>query len=122
DSVHEYTWLYGPNGIIPNDTWTMRRFAVMERTPLTARHPYKSVVEDWDSQNYDAWTMESFDHKDKLWKIWESRRSGARTSTQKAGSMRSTKAPTQLSSSRCRCSTSRTIAAPSGSFPADSRT
>jgi hypothetical protein len=71
DSVHEYTWLYGPNGIMPNDTWTMRRFAVMERTPTSERHPYKSVVEDWDSQNYDAWLMESFDHKDKLWKVWE---------------------------------------------------
>jgi hypothetical protein len=71
DSSHEYTWLYGPNGIIPNDTWTMRRFAVMERTSTSERHPYKSVVEDWDSQNYDAWTMEAFDHKDKLWKVWE---------------------------------------------------
>ena len=71
DSVHAYTYLYGPNGIIPNDTWTMRRFAVMERTPLSERHPYKSVVEDWDSQNYDAWLMEAFDHKDKLWKVWE---------------------------------------------------
>ena len=38
DSVHAYTYLYGPNGIIPNDTWTMRRFAVMERTP-TQRAP-----------------------------------------------------------------------------------
>jgi Protein of unknown function (DUF1329) len=71
DSSHEYTYLYGPEGIIPNDTWTLRRFAVMERTPLSPRHPYKSVVEDWDAQNYDAWTMEAFDHKDKLWKVWE---------------------------------------------------
>jgi Protein of unknown function (DUF1329) len=71
DSVHEYTWLYGPNGIIPNDTWTMRKFAVMERTPTSPRHPYHSVVMDWDSQNWDAWLMEAFDHRDKLWKIWE---------------------------------------------------
>jgi len=71
DSAHEYTHLYGPNGIIPNDTWTIRRFAVMERTPISERHPYKSVVEDWDSQNWDAWLMEAFDHKDKLWKVWE---------------------------------------------------
>jgi hypothetical protein len=49
----------------------MRRFAVMERTSNSERHPYKSVVEDWDSQNYDAWLMEAFDHKDKLWKVWE---------------------------------------------------
>ena len=49
----------------------MRRFAVMERTSISERHPYKSVVEDWDSQNYDAWLMEAFDHKDKLWKVWE---------------------------------------------------
>ncbi len=71
DSVHDYTYLYGPNGFIPNDTWTMRRFAVVERTPTFPQHPYKSVVEDWDSQNYDAWTMEAFDHKNRLWKVWE---------------------------------------------------
>ncbi len=71
DSVHPYSYLYGPNGIIPNDSWTMRRFAIEERTPISERHPYKSVVEDWDSQNYDAWLMEAFDHKDKLWKVWE---------------------------------------------------
>ena len=57
DSAHEYAPRYGPNGIIPNDTWTMRRFAVIERTPISERHPYKSVVEDWDSQNWDAWLM-----------------------------------------------------------------
>jgi len=34
---------------------------VMERTSNSERHPYKSVVEDWDSQNYDAWLMEAFE-------------------------------------------------------------
>jgi len=29
------------------------------------------VVEDSDSQNWDAWLMEAFDHKDKLYKVWE---------------------------------------------------
>jgi hypothetical protein len=47
---------------------------------------------DWDSQNSDAWTMEAFDRKQKLWKIWDSRRSGAKHS-RATGKRRLTKAP-----------------------------
>jgi hypothetical protein len=25
----------------------------------------------WDSQNWDTWLMVAFDHKGKLWKVWE---------------------------------------------------
>jgi len=118
---NRYTYLYGPNGIIPNDTWTMRRFAVMERTSNSERHPYKSVVEDWDSQNYDAWLMEAFDHKDN------SGRSGIPEGVERELQADRLDVPheqgrvTLPNSSRCRCSTSRTIVEPSGSFPVDSR-
>lgn len=71
DSAHDYTYLYGPNGIIPNDVWSVRRFAVVERTPTLPRHPYSSVIMLWDAQNWDAWLMVAFDRKGKLWKIWE---------------------------------------------------
>ena len=71
DSVHAYTYLYGPNGIIPNDYVDDAALRDHGAHAHSERHPYKSVVEDWDSQNYDAWLMESFDHKDKLWKVWE---------------------------------------------------
>jgi hypothetical protein len=71
DSQHDYTYMYGPNGIIPNDSWSLRHFALMERIPTSTRHPYSSVLLLWDTQNWDTWLMVAFDHKGKLWKVWE---------------------------------------------------
>ncbi len=71
DSEHEYTYLYGPNGIIPDDVWSMRNFAMVERTPVEARNPYSAVIDSWDSQNWDTFLMEAWDRGGKLWKVWE---------------------------------------------------
>ncbi len=71
DSKYDYTHLYGPKGIIPDDVWSVRRYAVVERTPKDPRHPYSSVVMLWDAQNYDAWLSFAWDRKGKLWKAWE---------------------------------------------------
>lgn len=71
DSSHDYTYLYGPNGIIPNDVWSLRRFAVIERVAKDPRHPYSSVVDFWDPQIWDTFWMQAWDRKGKLWKSWE---------------------------------------------------
>jgi hypothetical protein len=71
DSKYDYSHLYGPKGIIPNDVWSLRRYAVIERTPKDPRHPYSSVVMFWDAQNWDAWLSFAWDKKGKLWKAWE---------------------------------------------------
>jgi len=71
DSKYDYTHLYGPNGIIPNDVWSLRRFVLIERKSKDPRHPYSSVVDFWDPENWDTFYMEAWDRKGKLWKVWE---------------------------------------------------
>ncbi|HTY53654.1 MAG TPA: DUF1329 domain-containing protein [Candidatus Binataceae bacterium] len=71
DSKYDNSHFYGPEGIVPNDVWTVRRFAVIERTPKDPRAPYSSVVDFFDAENWDAFWMEAWDHKDNLWKAWE---------------------------------------------------
>jgi len=71
DSAHDYTYLYGPNGIVPNDSWSVRHFVVMERISKDPRHPYSSVVDFWDPEIWDTFWMQSWDRKGKLWKTWE---------------------------------------------------
>ena len=39
DSAHTDMHTYGPNGNIPDDVWSLRRFAVVERTPRKSRQP-----------------------------------------------------------------------------------
>lgn len=71
DAREDYAHLFGPNGEIPNDRWSLRRFAVVERTPVEAHHPYSSVVMFWDAQNWHPWMSMAFDRRGKLWKLWE---------------------------------------------------
>jgi len=72
DGVYDYTRVYGPNGLILNDKgWSLRKFAVIERTPTLTRHPYSAVLNFWDAENWDSWFEVAFDRKGKLWKIWE---------------------------------------------------
>ena len=33
DSKYDNSHFYGPNGMVPNDVWSVRRYAVIERTP-----------------------------------------------------------------------------------------
>ena len=70
DSKYDDSHFYGPNGMIPNDVWSLRHFAVVERTPKDPRAPYNSAVDFWDAENWETFWMEAWDHKDKLWKLW----------------------------------------------------
>jgi hypothetical protein len=71
DSQYDNSHLYGPNGFIPNDVWSVRRFAVVERKSKDSRHPYSSAVDFWDADNWDTFYMMAWDRKGKLWKVWE---------------------------------------------------
>lgn len=70
-SKYDYAHYFGPYGTIPNDRWTLRRYAVIERTPKLARNPYATAIDFWDSQNYDCSYLIAFDRSDKLWKIFQ---------------------------------------------------
>jgi hypothetical protein len=70
-SKHDYAHYFGPNGVIPNDRWELKRFAVVERTPLRPRHPYSSALDFWDPENWDASYLIPFDHSHKLWKVFQ---------------------------------------------------
>ena len=74
-TVMDSKWLeshfYGPKGIIPDDVWSLRRMAVIARTPKDPRNPYLPAVNFWDMENYDTFYELAWDHKGKLWKVWE---------------------------------------------------
>ena len=69
DSKYDAPHLYGPNGFVPNDVWSVRCFAVVERIPKEPRHPYSSAVMFWDAENWHPWMMLAFDRDRKLWKV-----------------------------------------------------
>jgi hypothetical protein len=71
DSKWDDSHFYGPNGIIPDDVWSLRKMAVIERTPKSQRAPYSAVVDFFDAENWDAFYMFAWDKKGKLWKVWE---------------------------------------------------
>ncbi len=68
DARDDYTHLYGPNGVLPDDNWSVRRFAVVERIPNEPRHPYSSVITLWDAENWHPWQAYVFNRDKKLWK------------------------------------------------------
>lgn len=68
DSKYDYAHLYGANGIVPDDVWSLRRFAVVERTPKEPHHPYSSVVMFWDAEDWYPWMAVMFDRQQSLWK------------------------------------------------------
>ena len=69
DSKWEYAHFYGPNGVIPDDAWSVRRYAVVERKPKLANHPYSSVLVFWDAENwYPSYTI-IFDRQGNVWKL-----------------------------------------------------
>jgi len=70
DAQNEYQHFYGPNGTIPDDVWSVRRFAAIERRPTLPNHPYSSVVTFWDAQNWHPWLSLAFNRQGKLWKVW----------------------------------------------------
>ncbi|HZO80440.1 MAG TPA: DUF1329 domain-containing protein [Candidatus Binataceae bacterium] len=68
DSKYDYPRFFGPNGDVPDDAWSMRRFAVVERTPKEPHHPYSSVVMFWDAEDWHPWMAVMFDRQQSLWK------------------------------------------------------
>lgn len=68
DSKYDYAHYYGPNGIVPDDVWSMRRFAVVERTPKEPHHPYSSVIMFWDAEDSHPWMAAMFDRQQNLFK------------------------------------------------------
>ena len=71
NSKYDNAHYFGPNGTIPNDLWTVRRFAVVERTPIRSGHPYSSAIEFLDAQNWDCPYLIAFDHAQHVWKIFQ---------------------------------------------------
>lgn len=70
DSEHTDTHTYGPNGDIPDDAWSLRRFAVVERTPKNAGNVYGDVIMFWDSETWSPWMELALDHHAKLWRAF----------------------------------------------------
>ncbi len=70
DSSHDYVHLYGPNGDLLDDVWSLRSFAVVERTPKRPSVPYSSVVMFWDAENWQPWLAIAFDRQGNLWRVW----------------------------------------------------
>jgi len=70
DPKEDYPRFYGPNGQVTDDVWSVRRVAVIERTPTVPNHPYSSVVMLWDAENWTPWLSFSFDRDKKLYKTW----------------------------------------------------
>ncbi len=65
------THLYGPTGLLVDDVFSMRKFAVVLRTPKDPRNPYSAVINFWDAENWDSWWALAFDKKGHLWKVWQ---------------------------------------------------
>ena len=65
------THLYGPSGLLVDDVWSLRKYAVVMRTPKDPRNPYSAVINFWDAQNWDSWWTMAFDRKGHLWKVWQ---------------------------------------------------
>ena len=68
DSKYDYGHFYGSNGVVPDDVWSVRRFAVIERTPKELHHPYSSVMMFWDSEDWHPWMAVMFDRQQNLFK------------------------------------------------------
>lgn len=68
DSRQDYMRLYGPNGTIPDDQWSLRRVLVLERVPKDSRYPYSSALMFVDAETWFALYHFAFDTSKKLWK------------------------------------------------------
>lgn len=60
---------YGPNGDIPDDGWSLRRVAVVERFPKSPSNPYGAAISMWYADAYGGATLLTFDHSLKLWRV-----------------------------------------------------
>jgi len=69
DSKWDWPRFFGPNGDVPQDVWSVRHFAVVERTPKAPNNPYGSVVMFWDAENWHPWAALAFDRTNHLYKL-----------------------------------------------------
>jgi len=60
DPKQMYNHVYGPNGIIPDEQWELRKLIVLERIPKNPRHPYSSAIMFIDPQ---IWYDPGYHHK-----------------------------------------------------------
>jgi hypothetical protein len=60
--------LYGPNGTIPDDQWSLRKVLVLERVPKDPRYPYSSALMFVDAETWFSVYHFAFDTSKKLWK------------------------------------------------------
>lgn len=73
DPSNHYLRYFGPDNVVPDDRWSLKRMAITLRTPKDPRHPYSAVINFWQA---DAWSPSyqfCFDRKGQLWKVieWE---------------------------------------------------
>jgi Protein of unknown function (DUF1329) len=73
DPKDDYARMYGPNGTIPDDQWSVKKMAVLLRTPKWSRHPYSAAINFWEPDSWLGPLHVVFDRKNQLWKvvIWE---------------------------------------------------
>jgi len=69
DPKDDYSHSYGPNGMVPDDVWSIRRMAVILRTPKDPRHPFSGVINFFDAEAWNSSFHFNIDRKGKLWKI-----------------------------------------------------
>jgi uncharacterized protein DUF1329 len=69
DSKYLYSHLYGPIGMVPSDGWSIRRVAVLERTPKNVTQPYSSAVMFWDVENWYPLYSVAFNREGRLWRV-----------------------------------------------------
>ncbi len=69
DPKWDFPHFYGPNGTIPDDRWTLRQMAVIQRIPKDPRYPYKSALMFVVGENWFSTYHFAFDRGGKLWKV-----------------------------------------------------
>ena len=71
DPKDNYQHSYGPDGDIPDEQWSVRKMAVVVRTPKNPRHPFSAVINFLDAEDWYSSYHFNFDRKGKLWKIMQ---------------------------------------------------
>jgi hypothetical protein len=73
DPGNHYVRYFGPDNIVPDDQWSVKKMAVTLRTPKDPRHPYSAVINFWAADAWSPGYQFTFDRKGKLWKVieWE---------------------------------------------------
>ena len=71
DPGNHYARYFGPDNVVPNDQWSVKKMAVTSRSPRDPRHPYSAVINFWAADAWSPGYQFCFDRKGKLWKVLE---------------------------------------------------